>query len=256
MQKYDVVLLEVQGETGLKRSEIMSLLDKINGDEVYPLEILSDVVESCALGFITPKAANTLDFDYAESGLTDFIKSIIDDINNETKNCEYSFKELTIFMSRNVQEEVKYMEFPITLNEKEIQSAVISECVRYVKEKQMSQMLNEIAKQVAQEIKGEVVDSGLVEKRVEEVVKRVENSLMTRVNRQFTVTMDEALSATATTFEAPPPMERSAKAMRDHFIATLIGFQNETGCNVESDEYKAYQKMLDWVETNYGQLMS
>ena len=102
MQKYDVVLLEVYGETGLKREEVIKLLDKINGDEFYPLEIMANHVESCALGFITPKAANELDFDYAESGFAKFIQDIMDDMQNESDSKEYKFGKLNILLTRNI----------------------------------------------------------------------------------------------------------------------------------------------------------
>jgi hypothetical protein len=102
MGKYDIVLLEVCGETGLTRGEINSLLDKIKVDEVYPLEILSDIVESCAMGFITTEAANVLDFDYSESGLVRFVQDIMDDANNETETGEYEFKNLNILLVRNI----------------------------------------------------------------------------------------------------------------------------------------------------------
>ena len=137
------------------------------------------------------------------------------------------------------------MQITIELDEQKIESAVISECVRYVKDKQMQHMLHEVAKQVAQDIKGEVVDSGLVEKRVEEVVKRVENSLMTRVNRQFGETMDKALDISASAIDKKPQLNGDGKMVRDHMIAAIIGFQNEIGCDESSEAYQAYQAMLD-----------
>ena len=148
------------------------------------------------------------------------------------------------------------MQFPIELDERRIEDAVISECVRYVKDKQMQHMLHEVAKQVAQDVKSEVVDSGLVEKRVEEVVKRVENSLMTRVNRQFGETMDKALDISASAIDKKPQLNGDGKMVRDHMIAAIIGFQNEIGCDESSEAYQAYQKMMTWVEENYGSMMS
>ena len=148
------------------------------------------------------------------------------------------------------------MQITIELDERKIESVVISECVRYVKDKQMQHMLHEVAKQVAQDVKGEVVDSGLVEKRVEEVVKRVENSLMTRVNRQFGETMDKALDISASAIDKKPQLNGDGKMVRDHMIAAIIGFQNEIGCDESSEAYQAYQKMMAWVEENYGPMMS
>lgn len=148
------------------------------------------------------------------------------------------------------------MQFIINLDEQKIQDEVVSQCMRYIHDKQMAQMIGTISKQVAQEIKGEVVDSGMVEKRVEEVVKRVENSLMSRVNKQFSETMDKAMAINASAVERSATLNMDGKAVRDHIIATLIGFQNELGCDETSEQYQAYQKMLTWVEDTYGPMMS
>lgn len=148
------------------------------------------------------------------------------------------------------------MQFIINLDEQKIQDEVVSQCMRYIHDKQMAQMIGTISKQVAQEIKGEVVDSGMVEKRVEEVVKRVENSLMSRVNKQFSETMDKAMAVNASAVERSATLNMDGKAVRDHIIATLIGFQNELGCDETSEQYQAYQKMLTWVEDTYGPMMS
>lgn len=148
------------------------------------------------------------------------------------------------------------MQIAIEIDEKNLQDIIVAECIRYVKEKQMSQMLGIISKQVAQEIKSEVIDSGIVKKRVEETVKRVENTLMTRVNRQFTNTMDKAMEINAKNLERNAPLNMDAKSVRDHIISALIGFQNAIGCDEESETYKAYQKTIEWIENTYGPLMS
>lgn len=148
------------------------------------------------------------------------------------------------------------MKITIDLDEQKIQDEVVSQCMRYIHNKQMEQMIGTISKQVAQEIKGDVVDSGMIDKRVEEVVKRVENSLMSRVNKQFTETMDKAMSINASAVERSAMLNMDGKAVRDHMIATLIGFQNEIGCDENSEQYQAYQKMLTWVEETYGPMMS
>ena len=148
------------------------------------------------------------------------------------------------------------MQITIDIDEKKIEDVIIAECVRYVKEKQMPQMLGIISKQVAQEIKGEVVDSGMIEKRVDETVKRVENTLMTRANKQFTETMDKAVAMQACAVERSATMSMDSKHVRDHIIAAVIGFQNGMGNDTESEEYKAYQKVLMWIEDPYGPMMS
>ena len=99
--KYDIVLLEKEGETGLKKEEVKKLLDHIRGEEVYPLEFPSKTHDCGAMGFITPEAANKLDFiyDYG-SKIHDFIASILDDIELESTNHTYSYQGLSIWLDR------------------------------------------------------------------------------------------------------------------------------------------------------------
>ena len=140
--------------------------------------------------------------------------------------------------------------------------AVVEQCTRYMIEKRCPGMVGTITKDVAQQVKSEVVDSGLIEKRVEEVVKRVENSLMARVNKQFTPVMDEAVNIAAKQFDEPKKAEPYYKVkgegrqVRDLMIATLIGYQNEMGNDEFSPEYKAYQRVLEYVEKTFGEMMS
>jgi hypothetical protein len=148
------------------------------------------------------------------------------------------------------------MKITIEIDEEKVEREVISQCVQYVKEKQMPQMLGTISKQVAQDVKSEIIDSGMVERRVDETVKRVENTLMTRANKQFSETMDKAMAMNATAIERSASLTSDAKSMRDHIIATLIGFQNEIGCDESSEAYQAFQKTMVWIEDTYGQMMS
>ena len=154
------------------------------------------------------------------------------------------------------------MEFNFNFDENKIFDAVVAECTKSILEKHTGEIVGIVSKDVAAQVKSDVVDSGLVEKRVEEVVKRVENTLMTRVNRNFTPILDEAMEISAKKYETPntsePPYKLvgEGRQVRDLIIATLIGFQNEGGNNVESSEYQAYQKMLEYIETTFGSMMS
>ena len=102
MKKYDIVFLEKEGDSGLEKQEITKLINNIKDAEIYPIEILSTIVESSAQGFITRDAANALDFDYVESGLKKFICEIMENMDNESPNGEYVYKNLKIFLSRNI----------------------------------------------------------------------------------------------------------------------------------------------------------
>ena len=154
------------------------------------------------------------------------------------------------------------MEFNFNFDENKIFDAVVAECTKSILEKRTGEIVGIVSKDVAAQVKSDVVDSGLVEKRVEEVVKRVENTLMTRVNRNFTPVLDEAMEMSAREYENQNTSEPSYKLVgegrqvRDLMIATLIGFQNDIGNNVESSEYLAYQKMLEYVESTFGSMMS
>ena len=154
------------------------------------------------------------------------------------------------------------MEFNFNFDENKIFDAVVAECTKSILEKRTGEIVGIVSKDVAAQVKSDVVDSGLVEKRVEEVVKRVENTLMTRVNRNFTPILDEAMEMSARKYEnqniSEPPYKLvgEGRQVRDLIIATLIGFQNDIGNNVESPEYQAYQKMLEYIETTFGSMMS
>ena len=154
------------------------------------------------------------------------------------------------------------MEFNFNFDENKIFDAVVAECTKSILEKRTGEIVGIVSKDVAAQVKSDVVDSGLVEKRVEEVVKRVENTLMTRVNRNFTPVLDEAMEMSARKYENQNTSEPSYKLVgegrqvRDLMIATLIGFQNGIGNNVESSEYQAYQKMLEYIESTFGPMMS
>ena len=99
---YELVLLEKPGTEGLSAEECKSLIDiKLKSiDGIYPIELEAYEHECSAMGFITSEAANKVDYDYESSGLHQFIASILDDMGNESKTCEYEFKGIRIWLSR------------------------------------------------------------------------------------------------------------------------------------------------------------
>lgn len=99
-RKYGIVLKEKSFVDGLNRTDLLELFDMIKGEEVYPVEFMAYTHESSAMGFITPEAAEALDYDYETSGIADFIATILDDIGNESTDCTYSFKGISIWLSR------------------------------------------------------------------------------------------------------------------------------------------------------------
>ncbi len=64
----------------------------------YPIELEAKEHECSAIGFLTPEAAKILDYDYND--LMDFVASILDDMQKENENHQYSFKNLQIYLCR------------------------------------------------------------------------------------------------------------------------------------------------------------
>lgn len=95
--KYGMVLKGKDGDSGLTKLDLAELLEKLSGDQVYPIEIEAKNFECSAMGFIDKWAASELDFDYQDSGLRDFISLILE--TNQTKNV-YHFKGIDIWFEK------------------------------------------------------------------------------------------------------------------------------------------------------------
>ena len=67
--KYGIVLKGKDGNSGLTKLDLAELLEKLSGDQVYPIEIEAKNFECSAMGFIDKWADSELDFDYQDSGL-------------------------------------------------------------------------------------------------------------------------------------------------------------------------------------------
>lgn len=102
MMKYGIVLREKEFTNGLTKNDVTDIFDMLNDIEAYPIELEARKHECSAMGFITIEAAELLDYDYEESGLGlhDFIANILDDMENESDDCEYEFKGIKIWLSR------------------------------------------------------------------------------------------------------------------------------------------------------------
>lgn len=95
---YDIVLIEKPGCDGITLSDITFLFSNLKDTEAYPIEFEAKEHECSAMGFITPAAANQLDYEYQH--LHAFIANILDDMNNETPTGEYIYQDLSIFLTR------------------------------------------------------------------------------------------------------------------------------------------------------------
>lgn len=97
---YGLVLKEKYGTDGMTKTEIIDLLDMLDGTEAYPIELSANAQESSGMGFITPEAAELIEYDYEYSGLHGYIALILDDMCRESEDCEYEFKGIKIWLSR------------------------------------------------------------------------------------------------------------------------------------------------------------
>ena len=94
--KFDIVLTERPHTDGLTKIEISELLEKIEYGSVIPIEIVGDY--SSAMGFISLDCADSLDYDYEK--MSEYIKSILNDMENESNDCTYRYDVYTIWLSR------------------------------------------------------------------------------------------------------------------------------------------------------------
>lgn len=83
--EYDIVL--VQSDEALSKETLRELLDKVNGDKIVPVEIEAGEHECFASGYVSEAVAE----DDME-GLEKFVAEILDDVNKESENGEYSFE--------------------------------------------------------------------------------------------------------------------------------------------------------------------
>ena len=99
-KEYDAILIEKEETEGLTKTDILNIYDLLRQPEGFPVEI--DGNNSSAMGFITPYAAEIIDFMYDESSeFGKFISSILADMDLETESGEYEFEGLKIFMYRD-----------------------------------------------------------------------------------------------------------------------------------------------------------
>ena len=94
MKKYDIALIESDG--CLTKDSYNALADMVGGERMIPIEIEATHVECSAMGFISEKAADQLDFDY--DGLRRYLGRIMDDINLENPEYTYEYEGLSIYM--------------------------------------------------------------------------------------------------------------------------------------------------------------
>lgn len=94
MHEFDIALYET--DWALKKQSYAELLAMVGDSEVLPIEIEAGYVECSAMGFISYKAAEKLDFDY--TGLNKYISEILDDLEKENDQHLYTYQGLSVYM--------------------------------------------------------------------------------------------------------------------------------------------------------------
>ena len=98
---FEIALIEKPGIEGLTRSEVMDLMDMLSRPEGLPIDICDTNGNSSAMGFITPQAAEELEWEYDQnSDLGSFISDILDDMDKESEDGTYVYNDLRIWLNR------------------------------------------------------------------------------------------------------------------------------------------------------------
>ena len=64
---FEIALIEKPGCDGLTKADIMDLYDLLSQSEAFPVEIGDINGNSAAMGFITPQAAEELQYEYDQN---------------------------------------------------------------------------------------------------------------------------------------------------------------------------------------------
>lgn len=96
---FGIVLKEKYEESGLIKSEVMDLFNMLSDTAAYPIEINAKIIKCSAMGFITPKAADILDYDYEISGLNQFITNILENETLKSEDGCYEFRDIKIWLN-------------------------------------------------------------------------------------------------------------------------------------------------------------
>lgn len=98
IRNISISLIEKPGEDGLNRMEVINLLDDLDAEEVFPIELFAKEHECSAIGFIRAECAESLNYDYDK--LEEYIASILDDMTLEHPDHLYNYHGFTIKLTR------------------------------------------------------------------------------------------------------------------------------------------------------------
>jgi len=96
--RYGIVLKKKEDLNALVKEDVLELFGKLDGVQALPIDFVAKETNFNALGFITPEAASIFEYDYRESGLSDYIALILDSSKTGKDEHNYSFKDVDIYI--------------------------------------------------------------------------------------------------------------------------------------------------------------
>ena len=84
MGTFDIVFKKKKDYDGMTIDDVNFLFKSLAHLQAYPIEIITEDARASAMGFISTKAANVLDYKYTE--LQKFFVNILNETKNEKEN--------------------------------------------------------------------------------------------------------------------------------------------------------------------------
>lgn len=101
--KYDVVIKQIDGFSGLELMEVTTMYSYLKGTEGCTFTVEAKEHECVALGFVTPKTEARLEYNLEP--LKEKIAEILDDMELEREDCSYTLeiegKQVSVLMKYN-----------------------------------------------------------------------------------------------------------------------------------------------------------
>ena len=100
---FDLILIEKPGMEGLTQNDAVHIFNLLNCSEGFPIEIGEINGNSSAMGFISPTAAEKLQYEYDQtSKIGQYLSDILGDIDKEHEDCIYQYNSIRILMTRDI----------------------------------------------------------------------------------------------------------------------------------------------------------
>ena len=96
-REYSLVLKRTYDCEGLKKEDTVTLLEYLNADEFYPIDLTTEH-DTGLMGFIGRGAAALFDYDYMESGLIDYMTLAVDSMERDAESSAFKFRGVKIYI--------------------------------------------------------------------------------------------------------------------------------------------------------------